>query len=141
MKKWIFFLSLYIVFHSLTSCNTPSENPAKTSPALLTQISWQSSSLELGKVPMGDTVHFSFVFTNSGDSPVIITEADGGCSCLQVVGPSQPVMPGKTDSIRVRFNTNLSVTGWVRKSIRVIANTAPSTHRLLFSTEITGHKK
>jgi hypothetical protein len=141
MKKWCFFFSLYIVFHGFTSCNSTPEKPAKASSPQSTQISWQSSELELGKVPMGDTLHFSFVFTNSGDSPVIITEADGGCSCLQVVGPSQPVMPGKIDSIRVSFNTNLSVTGWVRKNIRVIANTAPGTHRLLFSAEITGHKK
>lgn len=141
MKKWSFILPMYFVFQSFIGCNTPSVPPQPKSDQQTSKITWQNASIDLGKTAMGDTLHFYFAFTNSGDAPLIITEADGGCSCLQATGPSQPIMPGKTDSIRVSFNTNLSVTGWVRKNIRVVANTEPGTHRLFFSTEITGHKK
>jgi hypothetical protein len=141
MKKWWPISYLCVVFNGFVGCNAPkqpSEIAPTQKPALIT---WVSVSKNLGKISMGDTALLYFPFTNSGDAPLIISSADGGCSCLQAKGPGQPILPGQTDSILVTFYTQLSVTGWVRKSIQVSANTIPNTHRLLFTAEITGHKK
>jgi hypothetical protein len=141
MKKWGPISYLCIVFHGFIGCNTPKQ-PAEISPSQKpAQLTWKSISKDLGKISMGDTALIDFPFTNSGDSPLFITSVDEGCSCLQAKGPDHPILPRQTDSIRVAFYTQLSVTGWVRKSIQVSANTIPNTHRLLFSAEITGHKK
>ena len=141
MKKWLPASLLCVVFHAFVGCNAPKQ-PAEIAPTLKPAlITWKSTSKDLGKIPMGDTALLYFPFTNSGNAPLIISAADGGCSCLQAKGPGHPILPGQTDSIRVAFFTQLSVTGWVRKSIQVSANTIPNTHRLLFTAEITGHKK
>jgi hypothetical protein len=141
MKKWWPASLLCFVFHAFVGCNAPKQ-PAEIAPTQKpAQITWKSNNKDLDKIPMGDTALLYFSFTNTGDAPLIITSADGGCSCLQAKGPGRSILPGQTDSIRVAFYTQLSVTGWVRKSIQVSANTIPNTHRLLFSAEITGHKK
>lgn len=132
---------LCIVFHALIGCNFPNPADEITPTPKPAQITWKSISKDLGKIPMGDTALIFFPFTNSGDSPLFITSVDGGCSCLQAKGPDHPILPRQTDSIRVAFYTQLSVTGWIRKSIQVSANTIPNTHRLLFTADITGHKK
>ena len=141
MKKWWPISFLCVVFHAIIGCNSPKPAGEITPTPKPVEITWKSTSKDLGKIPMGDTALLYFPFTNTGDAPLIINSADGGCSCLQAKGPGQPILPGQTDSIRVAFYTQLSVTGWVRKSIQVSANTIPNTHRLLFSAEITGHKK
>jgi hypothetical protein len=141
MKKWWPISFFYVVFHALIGCNFPNPAGEITPTPKPAQITWKSTSKDLGRIPMGDTALLYFPFTNTGDAPLIINSADGGCSCLQGKGPRQPILPGQTDSIRVAFYTQLSVTGWVRKSIQVSANTIPNTHRLLFTAEITGHKK
>jgi len=141
MKIWGRISYLCIVFHGFMSCNAPKQPSEIAPPQKPALITWVSISKDLGKISMGDTALIYFPFTNSGDAPLIISAADGGCSCLQAKVPGQPILPGQTDSIRVTFYTQLSVTGWVRKSIQVSANTIPNTHRLLFTAEITGHKK
>ena len=132
---------LCVVFHAIIGCNSPNPAAEITPTHKTAQITWKSTSKDLGKIPMGDTALLYFPFTNTGNAPLIISSTDSGCSCLQAKGPGQPILPGQTDSILVAFYTQLSVTGWVRKSLQVSANTLPNTHRLLFSAEITGHKK
>ena len=53
----------------------------------------------------GDTVSHSFSFKNTGDKPVTIKEAKFECACTSVIYPDEPVMPGETASILVKFDS------------------------------------
>ena len=45
-------------------------------------------------------------FTNTGTEPLVIKNARGSCGCTVPVWPKEPIMPGQTDKIEVRYATN-----------------------------------
>jgi len=45
-------------------------------------------------------------FTNKGDEPLVITNAKGSCGCTVPTWPKEPIMPGETSEIEVRYATN-----------------------------------
>lgn len=60
-----------------------------------------------------------FIFTNTGDAPLIITNVQSTCGCTVPTKPSAPIMPGKSDKISVKYNMN---PGPIRKTITVETN-------------------
>jgi len=60
---------------------------------------------DFGKVPMGDDVTYDFVFTNTGNQPLIIQDAHPSCSCTTPEWDKQPILPGKTGKIKVGYHT------------------------------------
>jgi hypothetical protein len=61
----------------------------------------------------------SFEFTNTGDAPLIITSAQSTCGCTVPSYPKEPIMPGKTGKIDVKYNMGV---GPIRKTITVESN-------------------
>ena len=45
-------------------------------------------------------------FTNTGDEPLVITNAKGSCGCTVPTWPKEPIMPGETNNIEIRYATN-----------------------------------
>lgn len=60
-----------------------------------------------------------FEFTNTGDAPLIITNVQSTCGCTVPSKPKEPIMPGKTGKIEVKYNMN---PGPIRKTITVESN-------------------
>jgi hypothetical protein len=54
----------------------------------------------------GELLEHYFVFSNSGDQPLLIHNALVACPCTKVEFPQKPILPGVTDSIRVTFDTS-----------------------------------
>lgn len=61
----------------------------------------------------------SFEFTNSGDAPLIITNVLSTCGCTVPTKPNDPIMPGKTGKIDVKYSM---IPGPIRKTITVESN-------------------
>jgi Protein of unknown function (DUF1573) len=61
----------------------------------------------------------TFIFTNTGDAPLIITNVQSTCGCTVPTKPTEPIMPGKTGKIDVKYNMN---PGPIRKTITVESN-------------------
>ena len=45
-----------------------------------------------------------FEFTNTGNAPLIITNVQSTCGCTVPSKPKEPIMPGKSDKIEVKYN-------------------------------------
>ncbi len=60
-----------------------------------------------------------FVFTNTGDAPLVITNVQSTCGCTVPSKPTEAIMPGKTGEISVKYNMN---PGPIRKTISVETN-------------------
>lgn len=60
-----------------------------------------------------------FEFTNTGNEALIITNVISTCGCTVPSKPKEPIMPGKTGKIEVKYNMN---TGPIRKTITVESN-------------------
>jgi hypothetical protein len=61
----------------------------------------------------------SFEFTNTGDAPLIITNVLSTCGCTVPTKPNEPIMPGKTGKIGIKYNMT---PGPIRKTITVESN-------------------
>ncbi|MBS1533295.1 MAG: DUF1573 domain-containing protein [Bacteroidetes bacterium] len=80
---------------------------------------------DFGKIVAGDKVTYEFKFTNTGKSPLIITDAVASCGCTTPVWPKQPIKPGESGGIKVTFNSTGKM-GLQDKQITITANTKPA---------------
>lgn len=78
---------------------------------------------DFGNIVQGTPQETIFTFTNTGDAPLIITDATSSCGCTIPDYPKNtPIAPGKEGQLRVNFNG--SGQNQVTKTINVQANTA-----------------
>lgn len=83
---------------------------------------------DFGEIKAGTTVETVFKFTNTGDAPLVITEAQASCGCTVPEKPQKPIEPGKTGEIKVSFNG--SGKDLVTKTVTVTANTEAGSQTL-----------
>ncbi len=61
----------------------------------------------------------TFEFKNTGDAPLIITNVQSTCGCTVPSKPTEPIMPGKTGKIDIKYNM---APGPIRKTVTVESN-------------------
>ena len=49
-------------------------------------------------------VSYTFKFTNVGDAPLVIHQAVASCGCTVPEYTQEPVLPGKTGTIKITYN-------------------------------------
>ena len=69
-------------------------------------ISFDKKEYDFGTVNEGDIVATSYVATNSGKTDLVITNASASCGCTVPVWPKDPIKPGESGEIKVKFNTS-----------------------------------
>ena len=77
------------------------------------------NTIDYGKVTKTENGTRDFVFTNTGNAPLIITNVLSTCGCTVPITPGEPIMPGKTGKITVKYNM---APGPIRKTITVESN-------------------
>ncbi|MEY3242918.1 MAG: hypothetical protein RIR11_4357 [Bacteroidota bacterium] len=121
------------------SGNIPGTNVnATTAPTgPVTTIRYESEKFEFGVVDEGDVVKHVFKFTNTGNEPLVISNAKGSCGCTVPTWPHEPVPPGATGEIKVEFNTK-GKPGNQSKRVTVTANTVPTDTYIEVAGEVRG---
>ena len=71
-----------------------------------------------------------FMFTNTGDGPLVIHQAIASCGCTVPEFTEEPVLPGKTGTVKVTYNGIGRALGHFRKAISVRTNTDSEMIRL-----------
>ena len=124
---------------SFPEASTPAATvAAPTGPA--TTMAFEEGTHEFGKINEGDVVEHTFVFTNTGSTPLIIQDAKASCGCTVPKKPEQPIAPGETGEIQVRFNSQ-GKPGMQNKTVTVTANTEPATTQLYIKADVTPKNK
>jgi hypothetical protein len=72
----------------------------------------------VGEGPVAD---YEFVFTNKGKEPIIISQVHASCGCTTPSWPKEPILPGKTASIKASYAT-AGRPGPFTKNITVLSN-------------------
>jgi hypothetical protein len=74
--------------------------PAATEDALL----MKESGFDFGTIPQGKPVYHFFEVTNSGKTPMVISNVQTSCGCTTPEWSKEPIAPGATAKIRVGYN-------------------------------------
>lgn len=67
-------------------------------------------------------------FTNTGTEPLVISNARGSCGCTVPDWPKQPIMPGETSKIEIRYDTKRL--GKINKTVTLTTNESGANHVL-----------
>jgi hypothetical protein len=123
------------------SVNTPV--PLDAQPAAeekpdgpLPVLSFQHTEFDFGTIKEGDVVEHTFSFTNTGEAPLIIQNAQPSCGCTAPDWTKTPIPPGGTGFVKARFDSNGKPNNQ-SKSITVSANTFPKQTMLRFKAMVT----
>ncbi|AHM60731.1 hypothetical protein D770_12375 [Flammeovirgaceae bacterium 311] len=106
------------------------QNAASTAPTgPVAKIEYKETEHDFGTIKDGEIVTHTFTFKNTGDVPLIIQNASASCGCTVPKKPEQPIAPGATGEIQVRFDSS-NKPGIQNKTVTVTANTDPAVTRL-----------
>ena len=106
--------------------NTPAEKPEGPLPVL----SFAETEHDFGTITEGDIVTKKFSFTNTGEAPLIITNAAASCGCTIPTYPKdKPIAPGETGEIEVKYNSK-GKRNQDNKTVRITANTWPTVTKI-----------
>jgi len=79
-----------------------------------------------------------FEFTNTGDAPLIISRVYSSCGCTIPKKPEEPVAPGATGVIEVKYDTKR--VGPIRKTITVYSNADEATKAIKIKGTVLADK-
>lgn len=117
-----------------SNITTPSEAEEKPS-GLLPVFTFNEEVYDFGKINEGDIVEYSFEFKNTGQIPLIISNATGSCGCTVPEWPKEPIGIGETATIKVEFNSSKKP-GIQNKTVTITANTFPKQTRLKIKANV-----
>lgn len=73
-------------------------------PKQAAEISFRVNSHEFGYIKEdGGPISYNFVFTNTGNAPLIIYNVRTSCGCAHPEFPKNPIQAGQTDSVKVTY--------------------------------------
>lgn len=84
------------------------------------KITFVETTIDYGEIERGADGVRTFKFTNTGDAPLVIEDIKSTCGCTIPKKPTGPIMPGASDIIEVKYDTNR--VGPIRRSISVYSN-------------------
>ena len=93
------------------------------------EITFDSDVMDYGTVEYNGDGLREFVFKNTGKEPLIISRAKGSCGCTVPSPPKDPIAPGESGVIKVKYDTNRSP-GPIRKTITVYTNASAEPYTL-----------
>ena len=102
-----------------TQANLQADNP--NAPV----IEFDKMVHDYGTLAYGSDGNCEFKFTNTGKEPLILHKVKASWGCTIPAWPKDPVLPGKSEVIVVRYNTKK--VGNINKSITVQSNATQST--------------
>ncbi len=98
-------------------------------------IHFEETSFDFGMIESGEKVKHVYTFTNTGDAPLVISNAKGSCGCTVPYWPNMPILPGESNEIEVQFDSK-NKKGKQSKRITITANTSPPQTFLIIKGEL-----
>jgi hypothetical protein len=134
---------LFIVFLLAVSCSSDHGNKESASHKdrqvgsdnFLPEIKFVRTLHDFGKIYQGEVVGTNFAFTNTGSANLIILDASASCGCTVPSWSKEPVPPGGTGNIEVKFDS-AGREGKQNKSITIRTNAGDVSSILYITVEV-----
>ena len=120
-----------------TNTNTQAQQAQEpeVDPATAAKIVFNESAFDFGTLEEGEKVEHVFEFTNPSSNPLTITNARGSCGCTVPEWPKEPIPPGGTGEIKVKYDSK-GKKGNQNKTVTITANTLPQNTLLNISADV-----
>ncbi len=89
------------------------------------EISFETETLDYGTIEYNSNGEREFKIKNTGKEPLIIQSATGSCGCTVPTPPKEPIKPGESAVIKVKYDTKR--VGNFEKTITVMSNAKSGT--------------
>ena len=93
--------------------------PKNTNPNA-PEITFEKRVHNYGTIVRGANGTCEFKFVNTGKEPLILSKPISSCGCTVPTWPLEPILPGKSEMIKVTYNTN--TIGPINKTVTVYSN-------------------
>lgn len=110
MKKIILLASAFALSVAVMAQPQPQPKPDDV-------IKVNTETHSFGKIKQGTPVTYFFELTNKSSKPIVVENASASCGCTVPEKPSQPIMPGKTDKLKVVYNA--AAVGPINKDVYI----------------------
>jgi len=129
MKK----IMMIVAFAGFSAAMNAQDAPATAPDPNAADIKWESTAIDYGNVKKGDETSATreFKFTNIGKSPLILSSCRGSCGCTVPTCPTEPILPGKSGTIKVHYDINR--VGPFIKTVSVSSNAKQANETLKIS--------
>ncbi len=117
MKKLVFSLLLLMFATFTVIAQDAAQQPSNPNAA---EISFSKTVHDYGTIFQGGDGACEFKFTNTGKEPLILSRPQSSCGCTVPTWPQEPILPGKSDVIKVTYNTQNI--GPINKTVTVTSN-------------------
>ena len=107
------------------------ETPNPNAPVM----KFAESEFDFGDIKPDSKVRHSFIFTNTGKSPLLIEDATASCGCTTPSWTKEPVAAGAQGRLEVQFDSH-GKSGIISKQVAVRANTQPGITTILIKGNI-----
>jgi hypothetical protein len=142
MKNSIFVVALLAAF-TFTSCKENAADKVKEEnvevasqgemnsqavPGKYPVMTFDKTEHDFGRIAQGTNVEHLFTFTNTGEAPLVLSDAKASCGCTVPTFTKDPIPPGGRGEMLVKFNGS----GQNQRTIpvTVTANTERGTERV-----------
>ncbi len=97
------------------------ENKTQSTTLTVDNLVFDNEVHDFGTVPEGPAADYEFKFKNTGKEPINLQTVNASCGCTTPSWSKEPVLPGKTGSIKASYATQGRPGGFT-KSITVVSN-------------------
>ncbi|MEO6167621.1 MAG: DUF1573 domain-containing protein [Chitinophagales bacterium] len=93
---------------------------------------FSEESFDLGQIPQGIPASHVYTFENTGKEPLVLSQATASCGCTTPEWTKEPVLPGKTGTVKVTYNA--AKEGAFNKTVTLMSNTGTSKYLVIKGT-------
>ena len=125
-------ISMYGQANEKATDETEKPTPTSVQGPIMTL---ESLTVNYGDIKQGSDPLRTVSFTNTGTEPLVISNAKGSCGCTVPTWPREPIAPGESAVIEIRYDTKRL--GGINKTVKLTTNDETGTYVLRVKGNIT----
>ena len=138
MKKVMMALALLMLamsaFAQAQEKSQKAENQEQQETVEGPMLEFEATTVDYGEIEQNSDPYRVFKFTNVGTEPVVIKNARGSCGCTVPDAPKEPILPGETGEIKVRYDTKR--VGPFTKTVTLTTNESKPNRTLIIKGKV-----
>ncbi len=148
-RKRVPFALLVLILFSVAACGSKEaenvldagiiHNPASAEgyddSAKVPVMTFEKDMHDFGRLSAGENISYSFKFTNTGKSDLVISGFDTSCGCTVADYPKERIKPGESGYVTVSFRS-AGKSGQQFQEVTVTSNAKPAKVKLKIHAEV-----